>query len=197
MPRAAGVRLFPCNLPIPDRPCIPDTRGNRFVERPCRRRVTERWIGTSLLGCFATKRIERVPAGNMTRGRSGRRRKSNRKTGAREGKYSMRADLRNRKRATCNSIARIALEMSDCSFCFFPAASSFRFVAWSRSTNPLGRHFSDEQRQLTRQRRKRAARGRMRFEVKVNDAPIVTFFSANRHLHFRPITCPDLNVFTI
>jgi len=39
-PQGTKVSI-PVQFPIPDRPCIPDTRSNRFVERPCRRRVTE------------------------------------------------------------------------------------------------------------------------------------------------------------
>lgn len=69
-PGYTRARVFPYNLLIPDRPSIPDTlASNRFVERPCRRRVTEAdWNRSSLPGRFATKRIERVPAGDMTRG---------------------------------------------------------------------------------------------------------------------------------
>lgn len=63
-----------------------------------------RWIETSLLGCFATKRIERVPAGNMTRGRIAEIewKESTRK----RGKYSMNDSCN----AACNIVA---LEVSN------------------------------------------------------------------------------------
>lgn len=76
MPRAyAGT----CNSPIRNRSCTSDTRSNRFIERPCRRRVTEVNWNESALGCFAAKRIERVLPARQYDPRTLVRRKSNRK----------------------------------------------------------------------------------------------------------------------
>lgn len=84
-----------CNLPISNRPCILDTRSNRFVERPCRRRVTEvDWNKSSRL---FRNQANRTRASRQYDPRTPVQRKSNRKkahTRAKGGNVK-RADLVN------------------------------------------------------------------------------------------------------